>query len=255
MKQFRILAMTSVIFKTTTLCRCETDGDHNIIVFGASTVGKTTICNRITGQNHRTGSVLRGTMLSKLQEYKPIFIRNKRVKFIDTAGLNGSTQSVVSAEAALSNLVNLSAVIKEKKGLSLILMVKGENGPMKYEEDNIKLMRELFPRTKIVLVVNKVTKKSDESQELVYDQCLHFKTDEYCLIGRDGLFWNDSLGLEELKNIIDENCNIEDYSSKVDINKLSKVIVEVIVYYFPSITNEQKKHLELFATSLLIKVF
>lgn len=92
---------------------------RNVLVFGSSGVGKTTLINNLAGENFPTGSGAKGTTL----ETRHVRVDHLEVKYriFDTAGLNEADKGSVSGTDAVMNLARL--LKHTEGGLNLMVMV------------------------------------------------------------------------------------------------------------------------------------
>ena len=91
-----------------------------VLVFGATGVGKTSLCNALAGQIRPTDNGPLGKT-SKSYAYEPFVSGDCEVEIVDTVGLHESDHGTVSADKALIELVSL--LEKAKDGFSLLIHV------------------------------------------------------------------------------------------------------------------------------------
>eukprot|EP01006_Ploeotia_vitrea_P004875 TRINITY_DN115659_c0_g1_i1.p1 TRINITY_DN115659_c0_g1~~TRINITY_DN115659_c0_g1_i1.p1 ORF type:complete len:331 (-),score=37.57 TRINITY_DN115659_c0_g1_i1:113-1105(-) len=90
-----------------------------ILVFGSSNVGKTSMCNELTGETHSVSNNASGTT-SEISEYKMCSFGDSEYVFLDTVGLHEAATGTVSAESSMDMLLSL---IRHGKGFNLLIQV------------------------------------------------------------------------------------------------------------------------------------
>lgn len=146
-----------------TRCDSGKSNHHNVIFFGYSGVGKTFVCNKLTGQKHPTSSI-NGTSALELKQYDPILIKGKSVRLIDTCGMYGTVDTPVDAQTALARLNDLSDKYS-KEGVSLLVFVRRDGATNVFEEAMVRKMRSLFPGIEVRLINNFMNKNEQLSEE------------------------------------------------------------------------------------------
>ena len=91
-----------------------------VLVFGSSGVGKTSLCNTLTGQHRNVGNAAIGTTFATYT-YQPFSINDDTFYITDTVGLNEGEGGTVSAEQAASDLINL--FLEATDGFSILIHV------------------------------------------------------------------------------------------------------------------------------------
>lgn len=79
---------------------------YRILVFGTTGVGKTSLCNTLTGKHQEVSSAACGTTF-ETYTYDPFSIDGDTFYITDTVGLNGSKLDRLSAEKAAEELMKL----------------------------------------------------------------------------------------------------------------------------------------------------
>lgn len=138
----------------------DTSGAKQVLVFGQSGTGKSTLINALTGSNLKTGSDAKGISLSSTAVTREHNGVNYRI--IDTIGLNEAdeTSGVCGAEA-LTALVKLLGSIEG--GLNLMVMVINLGRIHSAVDDNYKMFVKTMTADKVPLIIV-VTRCERETQ-------------------------------------------------------------------------------------------
>ena len=91
-----------------------------VLVFGSTGVGKTSLCNTLTGKNRPTDNGAKG-ITSKTHLYAPFTTDSAIIEIIDTVGLHESVHGTVPADMAVMELVSL--LEKSRDGFNLLIQV------------------------------------------------------------------------------------------------------------------------------------
>src|SRR4051812_6751705 len=91
-----------------------------VLVFGATGIGKTSLCNALTGKARPTDSGARG-ITAKSHLYPPFQYGDSKIEVIDTVGLHESSDGTVPADKAVVELIQL--LEKARDGFSLLVHV------------------------------------------------------------------------------------------------------------------------------------
>lgn len=91
-----------------------------ILVFGAAGVGKTSLCNSLTGGRRATDNGPLG-VTAKSHLYAPFSVDEHTIEVIDTVGLHESVHGTVPPDQAVQQLIDL--LHKSKDGFSLLVHV------------------------------------------------------------------------------------------------------------------------------------
>jgi len=162
----RIAAVSILGISSMTFAKVNADCDNkrplNVIVFGFSRTGKTTLLNALTSENHLVGE--NGTF--ELDEYKPIQVKDKLIKFVDTRGMFGTGDTVVPAADAEKMVTKLSTDYSNI-GVSLLVYVRRDGGQNVLEEGMIRQMQSLFPGVPMIMVNNFMNTNEKASYEFL----------------------------------------------------------------------------------------
>lgn len=104
-----------------------------VLVFGATGVGKTSLCNGLTGKSRPTDSGARG-VTDKTHLYAPFRVGNVSIQLVDTVGLHESVQGTVPADQAVRHLVEL--LQQSRDGFNLLVHVARASRITKDQEDD-----------------------------------------------------------------------------------------------------------------------
>ena len=74
-----------------------------VLVFGTTGIGKTSLCNALTGRSRPTGNGARG-VTAKSHICAPFSYKGAKIQFIDTVGLHESSSGTVPAEDAFGHV-------------------------------------------------------------------------------------------------------------------------------------------------------
>jgi predicted GTPase len=95
---------------------------YRVLVFGTTGVGKTSLCNELTGQNKEVSSSAQGTTF-ETYTYEPFSIHGHTFYITDTVGLNGSELDELSAKKSAEQLANL--LEQSPEGFNVLIHVNG----------------------------------------------------------------------------------------------------------------------------------
>lgn len=133
---------------------------RNIIVFGSSQTGKTSLCNLLTGEGHITGNGVVGVPAFHLDVYRELIISHTPFRLVDTCGLNEPEYGAsVNPEDALIKLLDMMDAFPD--GLGLVIMVKPVGTVSPVEQSNYAIMNAIFPRIPKALVLSKADTCND----------------------------------------------------------------------------------------------
>lgn len=123
-----------------------------ILVFGTTSVGKSSLINLLTGSNLKIGEgKAEGTTFTST--YVDCIHNGIKYKLIDTAGLNEARGGTVDAAKAIKDLIEL--ITKTKSGLNLIIYVRKCEPITNMDEKNYDIIiKTLFANRMKTLVVN-----------------------------------------------------------------------------------------------------
>lgn len=121
-----------------------------VLVFGATGIGKTSICNALSGRSRPTDGGAKG-VTSKSHLYAPFTLHSRKVELVDTVGLHESNAGTVPADKAVLQLVELLGQAKE--GFSLLVHVMRAPRLTKDFEDDHKFFVEQMTQRKIPVLL------------------------------------------------------------------------------------------------------
>lgn len=104
-----------------------------VLVFGSTGVGKTSLCNAVSGGSRPTSNGPFG-VTQKTHVYAPFAYAGRQIQIIDTAGLHESEGGTVRSEAAVQQLVEL--LQKSRDGFHLLVHVARANRITKQQEED-----------------------------------------------------------------------------------------------------------------------
>ena len=112
-----------------------------VLVFGATGVGKTSVCNVLTGGNRPTSNGPLG-VTAKTHLYAPFQFGDFRIQLTDTAGLHESSGGTVPPDQAVMQIVEL--LQNSAEGFHLLLHVaRASRLTKEQEEDHDFFVRKL----------------------------------------------------------------------------------------------------------------
>ena len=126
------------------------DSTIRVLVFGGTGVGKTSLCNTLTGRSRPTGNGASG-VTAKSHLYNAFEHQGRKIRLFDTVGLHESSFGTVPAEEALSHVVEL--IKKAKDGFSLLIHVARASRITKDQEDDYKFFVEKLTEEKIPVLL------------------------------------------------------------------------------------------------------
>lgn len=104
-----------------------------VLVFGATGVGKTSLCNTLAGRSRPTNNGPFG-VTQKTHAYAPFTFDGSRIQIIDTAGLHESDGGTVKTEEAVQQIVEL--LQNSKDGFHLLVHVARATRITKEQEED-----------------------------------------------------------------------------------------------------------------------
>lgn len=104
-----------------------------VLVFGSTGVGKTSVCNTLTGRNRPTNNGPFG-VTQKTHTYAPFTHDGRRIQIIDTAGMHESDGGTVKTEDAVQQIVEL--LQSSKDGFHLLVHVARATRITKQQEED-----------------------------------------------------------------------------------------------------------------------
>lgn len=125
-------------------------GKIRVLVFGATGIGKTSLCNTLTGRTRPTDNGARG-VTAKSHLYAPFQIENYKIELVDTVGLHESIHGTIPAEQAVVELVEL--LEKARSGFNLLVHVARASRITKEHDDDYKFFVEKMTKGSIPVVL------------------------------------------------------------------------------------------------------
>jgi GTP-binding protein EngB required for normal cell division len=122
-----------------------------ILVFGGTGVGKTSLCNSLTGKSRPTDSGAKG-VTDKTHLYGVVERGGLRLEVVDTVGLHEAESGTVPAEAAARQLVELLSHSKDGYNLLIHVAIRGRL-TRQHEDDYEFFVRRLTNERIPVLLV------------------------------------------------------------------------------------------------------
>lgn len=104
-----------------------------VLIFGATGVGKTSLCNTLANRNRPTNNGPLG-VTEKTHIYPNFLHRNQYIQIIDTAGLHESNSGTVPADIAIQQIIDL--LQKSKDGFNILLHVARASRITKQQEED-----------------------------------------------------------------------------------------------------------------------
>ena len=136
-----------------------------VLVFGATGIGKTSLCNTLSGRSRPTDGGAKG-VTAKSHQYGVFAFNDRKIELIDTVGLHEGNDGTVPADKAVLQLVEL--LERAKDGFSLLLHVTRASRITKEFEDDHRFFVEKMTERKIpVLLVVTGCENEDPMQSWV----------------------------------------------------------------------------------------
>lgn len=121
-----------------------------VLVFGATGVGKTSLCNALTGKSRPTNNGARG-ITAKSHIYPAFQTSDCKIEIIDTVGLHESSHGTVPAEQAVVELIEL--LEKARDGFSLLVHVTRASRITKEHDDDYSFFVEKMTQNNIPVIL------------------------------------------------------------------------------------------------------
>ena len=121
-----------------------------VLVFGATGVGKTSLCNALTGRDRPIDSGALG-VTAKSHRYAPFEYDGIKIQITDTVGLHESSSGTVPAEKAILQLVEL--LRNSKDGFNLLIHVARASRITKEQEDDFDFFVNRLAQKKIPVLI------------------------------------------------------------------------------------------------------
>ena len=136
-----------------------------VLVFGATGIGKTSLCNTLAGRNRPTADGAKG-VTAKSHQYAAFEHAGTKIELVDTVGLHESSFGTVPADKAVLQLIEL--LKSAKSGFSLLIHVTRASRITKDFEDDHAFFVEKLTQQKIpVLLVATGCENSSPMQDWV----------------------------------------------------------------------------------------
>jgi len=164
-----------------------------VLVFGSAGVGKTSLCNALTGEAKPVGASVNGTTFCSYT-YKPMKFGNDEIVFTDTMGLNESDRGSNPSAKALEELTRL--LRQSPQGFNLLIHVMKMGRIDAAHENNYELFVRQIAGARIptVLVathcenVEPMSKWVKENQDHISRRRLQYRTIVATSFGEGGRF-------------------------------------------------------------------
>lgn len=121
-----------------------------VLVFGTTGIGKTSLCNALTGRSRQTGNGARG-VTAKSHICAPFSAKGKKIQLVDTVGLHESSSGTVPAEEAFGHVVEI--LTNAKDGFNLLVHVSRAGRLTKEHQEDFEFFVEKLTLRKIPVVL------------------------------------------------------------------------------------------------------
>lgn len=121
-----------------------------VLVFGATGIGKTSLCNALSGRSRPTDGGAKG-VTAKSHQYAAFGFGDRKIELVDTVGLHEGNGGTVPADRAVLQLVEL--LEKAKGGFSLLVHVTRASRITKDFEDDHEFFVEKMTQRKIPVLL------------------------------------------------------------------------------------------------------
>ena len=121
-----------------------------VLVFGATGIGKTSMCNTLTGRNRATDNGAK-RVTAKTHIYPSVDYAEHSIEILDTAGLHESAHGTVPAERAVVALVEL--LEQARDGFSVLLHVARASRITKEHDEDYALFVDKLTQKKIPVIL------------------------------------------------------------------------------------------------------
>ena len=121
-----------------------------VLVFGATGIGKTSLCNELAGGSRPTDSGALG-VTDKTHLYAPFKVGETFLELVDTVGLHESAHGTVPADRAAMALVEL--LEKSREGFNLLIHVARASRITKEHDDDYIFFVEKMAQNRIPVVL------------------------------------------------------------------------------------------------------
>lgn len=123
----------------------KSDSPLRVLVFGATGIGKTSLCNTISGRARPANSGAAG--VTAKSHISSVIIDGRKIELFDTVGLHESSTGTVPAEKAFEHLIEL--LTSAKDGFNLLIHVARASRITKDQEDDYTFFFEKLSDKKI----------------------------------------------------------------------------------------------------------
>lgn len=121
-----------------------------VLVFGTTGIGKTSLCNTLTGKARPTDNGARG-VTAKSHLYSPFQTSGCKIEIIDTVGLHESSHGTVPADQAVVDLIAL--LEKARDGFSLLIHVARASRITKEHDDDFTFFVDKLTQKNIPVIL------------------------------------------------------------------------------------------------------
>lgn len=119
-------------------------------MFGATGIGKTSLCNTLTGKARPTDNGARG-VTAKTHLYSPFQTSNCKIEIVDTVGLHESSHGTVPADQAVVDLIAL--LEKAEGGFSILIHVARASRITKEHDEDFTFFVEKLAQNHIPVIL------------------------------------------------------------------------------------------------------
>ncbi len=121
-----------------------------VLVFGATGIGKTSLCNTLTGKARPTDNGARG-VTAKTHLYSPLRTSDCKIEIVDSVGLHESSHGTVPADEAVVDLIAL--LEKARDGFSVLIHVARASRITKEHDDDFTFFVEKLTQNNIPVIL------------------------------------------------------------------------------------------------------
>ena len=121
-----------------------------VLVFGTTGIGKTSLCNALTGRSRPTGNGARG-VTAKSHICAPFSSKGAKIQLVDTVGLHESSSGTVPAEEAFGHVVEI--LTNARDGFNVLVHVSKAGRLTKQHQEDFEFFVEKLTQRKIPVVL------------------------------------------------------------------------------------------------------